>query len=184
MTASWMTGISWQSCRCLWSVMTASWMTGMCWQGYGMLVLEQYKVQGDGTLLTRGPGNYKIPTVGNIPQSFNVTLLRESGNTKAVYSSKVSFSSDHNCFARFPFCVLFCVYFQDFQLTQTTTQIYKQAGLSTTSWAQTSEWWICLTLFLSCKFNISCLAGWIRFVSIKWAHGRQSPRPHFSHYCW
>ncbi|XP_070180269.1 xanthine dehydrogenase/oxidase-like isoform X1 [Littorina saxatilis] len=57
-------------------------------QGYGLLMLEQYKVQGDGNLLTRGPGSYKIPAVGNIPQSFNVTLLRESGTTKAVYSSK------------------------------------------------------------------------------------------------
>ena len=58
-------------------------------QGYGLMVLEQYKVRPDGTLLTRGPGNYKIPSVGNIPQQFNVTLLRDSGNPKAVYSSKV-----------------------------------------------------------------------------------------------
>ncbi|KAK7505488.1 hypothetical protein BaRGS_00003233, partial [Batillaria attramentaria] len=57
-------------------------------QGYGLMVLEQYKVQPDGTLLTRGPGTYKIPSVGNIPQKFNVTLLRESGNPRAVYSSK------------------------------------------------------------------------------------------------
>ncbi|KAK7104741.1 xanthine dehydrogenase/oxidase-like [Littorina saxatilis] len=52
------------------------------------MVLEQYKVRPDGMLLTRGPGNYKIPSVGNISQTFNVTLLPESGNTKAVYSSK------------------------------------------------------------------------------------------------
>ena len=58
-------------------------------QGYGLMVLEQYKVRPDGTLLTRGPGTYKIPSVANIPQQFNVTLLRDAGNPKAVYSSKV-----------------------------------------------------------------------------------------------
>ncbi|KAK7505493.1 hypothetical protein BaRGS_00003238 [Batillaria attramentaria] len=61
---------------------------GAFMQGYGLMVLEQYKVQPDGTLLTRGPGTYKIPSVGNIPQKFNVTLLRESGNPRAVYSAK------------------------------------------------------------------------------------------------
>lgn len=60
-------------------------------QGYGLMVLEQYKVQPDGTLLTRGPGTYKIPSVGNIPQKFNVTLMRESGNPgTSIYSSKVN----------------------------------------------------------------------------------------------
>ncbi|XP_025104164.1 xanthine dehydrogenase/oxidase-like [Pomacea canaliculata] len=57
-------------------------------QGYGLLMLEQYMVQPNGTLLTRGPGTYKIPSAGNIPQRFNVTLLRESGNPRALYSSK------------------------------------------------------------------------------------------------
>ncbi|XP_076442238.1 xanthine dehydrogenase/oxidase-like isoform X2 [Babylonia areolata] len=61
---------------------------GAFMQGYGLVALEQYKVQGDGTLLTRGPGSYKIPSVGNIPRSFNVSLLTESGNPKALYSSK------------------------------------------------------------------------------------------------
>ena len=69
----------------------------VCWQGYGLLMLEQYKVQADGTLLTRGPGNYKIPTAGNIPQSFNVTLLREGGTTTAIYSSKVSLLLNLTC---------------------------------------------------------------------------------------
>ncbi|BFZ19801.1 hypothetical protein BsWGS_22840 [Bradybaena similaris] len=57
-------------------------------QGYGMLVLEQYKVSGQGKLLTSGPGNYKIPAFSNIPQEFNVTLLKNKGNPRAVYSSK------------------------------------------------------------------------------------------------
>ncbi|KAK7104188.1 xanthine dehydrogenase/oxidase-like isoform X2 [Littorina saxatilis] len=57
-------------------------------QGYGMMMLEQYKVRPDGTLLTRGPGTYKIPSLGNVPAVFNVSLLRHSNNPKAVYSSK------------------------------------------------------------------------------------------------
>lgn len=44
-----------------------------------------------GHLLTRGPGAYKIPGFGNVPQEFNVTLLKDVPNVKAVYSSKVQF---------------------------------------------------------------------------------------------
>ena len=44
---------------------------------------------GNGHFITRGPGTYKIPTFGNIPQQFNVTLLKDLPNLKAVYSSKV-----------------------------------------------------------------------------------------------
>ncbi|KAK6188057.1 hypothetical protein SNE40_004321 [Patella caerulea] len=57
-------------------------------QGYGMFVIEEYKVSPEGTLLTRGPGNYKIPTYGNIPAEFNVSLLKGASNPRAVYSSK------------------------------------------------------------------------------------------------
>lgn len=62
-----------------------------CDQGYGILMLEKHVVQPDGTLLTRGSDTYKIPSMGNIPQSFNVSLLQDSGNTRAFYSSEVSF---------------------------------------------------------------------------------------------
>lgn len=84
-------------------------------QGYGLFCLEQVKVGIDidivmllvlaidnrlslddtkvmsktGQLLTRGPGAYKIPGFRNIPQEFNVTLLKDSPNVRAVYSSKV-----------------------------------------------------------------------------------------------
>ena len=54
------------------------------------MMLEQYKVRPDGTLLTRGPGTYKIPSLGNVPEEFNVSLLRHSNNPRAVFSSKVS----------------------------------------------------------------------------------------------
>ncbi|KAK6190506.1 hypothetical protein SNE40_002363 [Patella caerulea] len=57
-------------------------------QGYGLYMLEDYKVSPSGNLITKGPGNYKIPSVGNIPRQFNVSLLKDTPNTKAVYSSK------------------------------------------------------------------------------------------------
>lgn len=41
-----------------------------------------------GTTLSVGPGMYKIPSLHNIPQHFNVNLLRNAPNTKAVHSSK------------------------------------------------------------------------------------------------
>ena len=51
-------------------------------------MLEQILHSPDGNLLTRGPGAYKIPGFGDIPAEFNVSLLRESGNPRAVFSSK------------------------------------------------------------------------------------------------
>ncbi|CAH1790691.1 unnamed protein product [Owenia fusiformis] len=57
-------------------------------QGYGLFTLEQHKYSPNGTLLTRGPGAYKIPGFGDVPIEFNVTLLKDSPNPKAVYSSK------------------------------------------------------------------------------------------------
>ncbi|XP_067942765.1 xanthine dehydrogenase/oxidase-like [Watersipora subatra] len=58
-------------------------------QGYGLFCLEQNKIMSKtGHLLTRGPGAYKIPGFGNIPQEFNVSLLKDAPNVKAVYSSK------------------------------------------------------------------------------------------------
>ncbi|CAL1540108.1 unnamed protein product [Lymnaea stagnalis] len=57
-------------------------------QGYGLMCLEQYKVTKEGSLLTQGPGTYKIPGFSDIPESFNVSLLKTPGNPKAVYSSK------------------------------------------------------------------------------------------------
>jgi len=58
-------------------------------QGYGMFTIEEQKYTSSGHLLSRGPGNYKIPSCASIPVEFNVTLLKDSDNPKAVYSSKV-----------------------------------------------------------------------------------------------
>ena len=57
--------------------------------GYGLFVQEELRYSTDGTLLTKGPHNYMIPAVSNIPVQFNVSLLKGSKNMKAVYSSKV-----------------------------------------------------------------------------------------------
>ncbi|XP_067680728.1 xanthine dehydrogenase/oxidase-like [Haliotis asinina] len=57
-------------------------------QGYGLFCLEQHKTTPSGSILTRGPGTYKIPSFRNIPIKFNVSLLKDSCNSKAVYSSK------------------------------------------------------------------------------------------------
>lgn len=58
-------------------------------QGMGLFTMEELKYSPDGNLYTRGPGMYKIPAFGDIPAEFNVSLLRDCPNSKAIYSSKV-----------------------------------------------------------------------------------------------
>lgn len=60
-------------------------------QGYGLFTMEELIYSPTGTLYSRGPGAYKIPGFGDIPQEFNVSLLKGAPNPRAVYSSKVSF---------------------------------------------------------------------------------------------
>ncbi|XP_053315311.1 xanthine dehydrogenase/oxidase [Spea bombifrons] len=57
-------------------------------QGMGLFTLEEMRYSPDGFLYTRGPGMYKIPAFGDIPSEFNVSLLRDCPNSKAIYSSK------------------------------------------------------------------------------------------------
>ncbi len=58
-------------------------------QGYGMFTLEQLVHSPlDGSLLTRGPGTYKIPAFGDAPSHLNVTLLSDSANDRAIHSSR------------------------------------------------------------------------------------------------
>ena len=45
-------------------------------QGYGLFVMEQLLHSPEGSLLTRGPGAYKIPSFNDVPAKFNVCLLR------------------------------------------------------------------------------------------------------------
>ncbi|KAM4772306.1 xanthine dehydrogenase/oxidase [Rhinophrynus dorsalis] len=57
-------------------------------QGLGLFTLEELRYSPEGFLYTRGPGMYKIPAFGDIPSEFNVSLLRDCPNSKAIYSSK------------------------------------------------------------------------------------------------
>ncbi|PIK35232.1 putative xanthine dehydrogenase/oxidase, partial [Apostichopus japonicus] len=57
-------------------------------QGYGLFLLEDYRISPKGDLLTKGPGAYKLPSIGNTPAEFNVTLLDKSNNPTSIYSSK------------------------------------------------------------------------------------------------
>ncbi|KNA16760.1 hypothetical protein SOVF_086250 [Spinacia oleracea] len=64
-------------------------------QGLGWVALEELK-WGDaahkwippGFLYTCGPGNYKIPSLNDVPSKFSVSLLKGSPNVKAIHSSK------------------------------------------------------------------------------------------------
>ncbi|CAM8886680.1 unnamed protein product [Rhodiola kirilowii] len=64
-------------------------------QGLGWAAIEELK-WGDaahkwvppGCLYTCGPGSYKIPSVNDVPFRFNVSLLKDSPNPKAIHSSK------------------------------------------------------------------------------------------------
>ncbi|KAJ8351563.1 hypothetical protein SKAU_G00230390 [Synaphobranchus kaupii] len=57
-------------------------------QGMGLYTLEELKFSPSGVLYTRGPSQYKIPAVCDLPLSFNIYLLPGSTNPNAIYSSK------------------------------------------------------------------------------------------------
>ncbi|CAL8238273.1 unnamed protein product [Merluccius merluccius] len=57
-------------------------------QGLGLYTLEQLSFSPGGVLYSRGPSQYKIPAICDVPLSFNVYLLPDSHNPHAIYSSK------------------------------------------------------------------------------------------------
>ncbi|XP_074884196.1 aldehyde oxidase isoform X6 [Buteo buteo] len=57
-------------------------------QGIGLYTMEELKYSPEGVLYTRGPDQYKIPAVCDIPEQFSVSLLSSSQNPYAIYSSK------------------------------------------------------------------------------------------------
>ncbi|XP_068447150.1 aldehyde oxidase 1-like [Clinocottus analis] len=61
---------------------------GAFMQGLGLYTLEELKYSPSGLLYTRGPSQYKIPAVCDVPLVFNVYLLPDSDNPHAIYSSK------------------------------------------------------------------------------------------------
>uniref|UniRef100_A0A3Q3F315 Aldehyde oxidase 6 n=1 Tax=Labrus bergylta TaxID=56723 RepID=A0A3Q3F315_9LABR len=61
---------------------------GAFMQGLGLYTMEELKFSPSGVLYTRGPSQYKIPAVCDVPLQFNVFLLSDTHNPHAIYSSK------------------------------------------------------------------------------------------------
>ena len=57
-------------------------------QGMGWLTAEELLWNDKGVLLTHSPDTYKIPAVGDMPQSFNVALLKNAAQKSVVHGSK------------------------------------------------------------------------------------------------
>lgn len=57
-------------------------------QGMGWLTMEELVWDEAGRLRTFSPSTYKIPTVGEIPENFNVRLLERAPQTGVIYGSK------------------------------------------------------------------------------------------------
>jgi xanthine dehydrogenase molybdopterin-binding subunit B len=57
-------------------------------QGLGWLTTEELKWDDQGRLLTHSPDTYKLPAVGDMPQIFNVTLLKNAAQKSVVHGSK------------------------------------------------------------------------------------------------
>jgi xanthine dehydrogenase molybdopterin binding subunit/xanthine dehydrogenase small subunit len=57
-------------------------------QGMGWLTTEELKWDDKGRLLTHSPDTYKIPAIGDMPQVFNVNLLKNATQKSVVYGSK------------------------------------------------------------------------------------------------
>lgn len=60
-------------------------------QGLGLDTQEELNYSSEGVLHTRGPEQYKIPSVTDIPEELRMSLLSPTLNPKAISSSKVSF---------------------------------------------------------------------------------------------
>ncbi|XP_019491153.1 PREDICTED: aldehyde oxidase 2-like [Hipposideros armiger] len=57
-------------------------------QGMGLYTTEELKYSPEGVLYSRGPDEYKIPTITDVPVEFNVSLLSSSHTPLTIYSSK------------------------------------------------------------------------------------------------
>uniref|UniRef100_A0A2K5CTC0 aldehyde oxidase n=1 Tax=Aotus nancymaae TaxID=37293 RepID=A0A2K5CTC0_AOTNA len=57
-------------------------------QGMGLYTTEELKYSPEGVLYSRSPDEYKIPTITDVPEEFNVSLLPSSRTPLTIYSSK------------------------------------------------------------------------------------------------
>lgn len=63
-------------------------VTGGFIQGVGWCTTETVRWDEQGRLLNHSPDTYKIPTIGDIPEIFNVELLQHAPNPSVIKSSK------------------------------------------------------------------------------------------------
>jgi len=57
-------------------------------QGQGLFTMEEMVWTKTGSLFTRGPSTYKIPSANDIPIDFRVSLFDDAPNRRTVFSSK------------------------------------------------------------------------------------------------
>ncbi|KAM7104170.1 aldehyde oxidase [Molossus nigricans] len=57
-------------------------------QGMGLYTIEELNYSPQGVLYTRGPDQYKIPTIRDVPTEFHVSFLPPSQSSNTLYSSK------------------------------------------------------------------------------------------------
>ncbi|CAO2615964.1 Aldehyde oxidase 2 [Lemmus lemmus] len=57
-------------------------------QGMGLYTTEELRYSPEGVLYSRSPEEYKIPSITDVPQQFNVSLLPNSETPLTIYSSK------------------------------------------------------------------------------------------------
>ncbi|XP_055429028.1 aldehyde oxidase isoform X1 [Bubalus kerabau] len=57
-------------------------------QGMGLYTIEELNYSPQGVLYTRGPNQYKIPAICDIPMELHISFLPPSENSNTLYSSK------------------------------------------------------------------------------------------------
>jgi len=57
-------------------------------QGVGLFMLEEMIWMKNGSLFTKGPSTYKIPSANDVPIDFRVKLFEDAPNRRTIYSSK------------------------------------------------------------------------------------------------
>jgi xanthine dehydrogenase large subunit len=57
-------------------------------QGMGWLTMEELVWDGEGRLRTFAPSTYKIPTISEVPEQFNLHLLERAAQDGVIYGSK------------------------------------------------------------------------------------------------
>lgn len=56
----------------------------------GLYTIEELSYSPQGTLYSRGPNQYKIPAICDIPTEMHISFLPPSEHSNTLYSSKVS----------------------------------------------------------------------------------------------